>query len=97
MNALKHWVNPKSLNKQLGIDAEFAFNFMPGVDPDIELIQISCPNHRYVISIKQVGDQQSLCKLLALISDPNVLKLGIGLKADLKGLGRHLKLTSVAN
>jgi hypothetical protein len=69
---------------------------MPGVDPDIELLQIASPDHRYVISIKKIEDPLALCKLMVLIDHPGILKLGIGLKADLRGLGRYLKLNSLA-
>ncbi|MBT6687487.1 MAG: 3'-5' exonuclease domain-containing protein 2 [Bacteroidetes bacterium] len=79
--------------KILGFDTETKPNFKKGIKNrnHISLIQLANDKKAYLIRINKIGFPNSLLQILA---DPKILKVGIGLKDDLKGLLEVCKLNN---
>ena len=54
---------------------------------DVGLLQLSSPEHAYLFRLNKTGLTPDLANLLA---DENIMKIGVGIRDDLRGL-RHLR------
>lgn len=65
--------------KLLGIDTETRPSFQKGVNHKVALLQIACQDVCFLFRLQGMGFVRCLCDLL---SDPDVLKVGLSLKDD---------------
>ena len=77
---LKRWL-------RIGFDTETKPAFQKGVVHDVGLLQLSSPEHAYLFRLNKTGLTPDLANLLA---DENIMKIGVGIRDDLRGL-RHLR------
>lgn len=68
---------------RLGFDTETRPAFHKGEHYDVGLLQLSTPEHAYLFRLKKCGWGKPLRDLL---SDPKKLKIGVGIRGDLRGL-----------
>jgi ribonuclease D len=69
--------------KTIGFDTETKPSFKKGVSHDISLLQLSTHKEAYLIRINTTGFNGALTKLL---NNPKVVKVGVGIRDDLRGL-----------
>jgi ribonuclease D len=69
--------------KVLGFDTETRPAFKKGESYDISLIQFSTEDEAFLIRINRSEMPQAICDIL---SNPNIIKTGIALHDDIKGL-----------
>ncbi len=67
----------------LGFDTETRPSFKKGVDHGVSLIQISIPEIIYLVRNQRIED---MSPLLRLLENPHLLKIGLSLADDLRGL-----------
>ncbi len=67
----------------LGFDTETRPSFKKGVTNTISLIQLTTEKSTYLIRLNKTGVNSKLTKLLA---DKSVLKVGVGIRDDIRGL-----------
>jgi len=67
----------------IGFDTETKPAFKKGVSHDISVLQLSTDNDVFIFRIDKTGLDK---KIVSILSDPNVLKVGIDVKNDLIGL-----------
>lgn len=77
---LKRW-------PRIGLDTETKPAFQKGVTHKVALLQLSSPNHVYLFRLNKTGLTPELAGLLA---DEDTMKIGVGLRDDIRGL-RHLR------
>jgi ribonuclease D len=78
----------KYLAKQnlLGFDTETKPNFKKGGKNNVALLQLSTEEYSFLFKLKKTGIPDSLAKIL---SDENIIKVGVALKDDLTGLKKY--------
>lgn len=78
----------ESLNKEkvLGFDTETKPSFVKGQSNKVALLQLSTEDTCYLIRLNLLGMQNSVIELL---SNPNILKIGLSVKDDFKTLNRR--------
>jgi ribonuclease D len=69
--------------KAIGFDTETKPSFKKGVSHDISLLQLSTCTEAYLFRLNTTGFNGSLTKLL---NNPKVIKAGVGIRDDLRGL-----------
>jgi len=69
--------------KVLGFDTETRPSFKKGESYSISLIQFSTEDEAFLIRLNRSKMSQEICDILA---DPNIIKTGIALHDDIKGL-----------
>jgi ribonuclease D len=69
--------------KANGFDTETKPSFKKGVSHDISLLQLSTCTEAYLFRLNTTGFNGSLTKLL---NNPKVIKAGVGIRDDLRGL-----------
>ena len=69
--------------KVIGFDTETKPSFKKGVSHEISLLQLSTQKEAYLFRINTTGFNGSLTKLL---NNPKVIKAGVGIRDDLRGL-----------
>jgi ribonuclease D len=69
----------------LGFDTETKPSFTKGANNSISLIQLSTQSEAYLFRLNKIGFNGSLVQLL---ENPKILKVGVGLRDDLRGLNR---------
>ncbi len=69
----------------LGFDTETKPNFIKGEDNPVALLQISTDSLVYLLRVKTTGIPDSL---KILLQSPEILKIGVGIKDDLRQLAR---------
>lgn len=74
--------------RYLGFDTETKPSFKKGEGNRICLIQISTSDEAYLFRINKTGIPQSLIKLL---ENKSILKIGVGIRDDLKGLNKLVR------
>lgn len=74
----------------LGLDTETRPNFKAGKQYKVSLIQISTPELTFLIRVNLVGMPKCLTDIL---EDGSILKIGLSLKDDIRGLGELVKFT----
>jgi ribonuclease D len=74
--------------KLLGFDTETKPSFKKGANHDVSLLQLSTKSSAFLFRLNKTGLTASLVRLL---SDPNILKIGVGIRDDLRGLNRLAK------
>jgi len=72
-----------SKHSVIGFDTETKPAFQKGVSHDIALIQLSTNDSVFLFRINKIGLAESI---LNILTDPNILKVGIDIKNDLSGL-----------
>lgn len=78
-------VNDLSRHRALGFDTETKPSFRKGEVNQVSLLQLATEEHVYLFRLKLCGFQPSLRNLLA---DPNITKIGVGIRDDLRFLRR---------
>ncbi|MDR0547021.1 MAG: 3'-5' exonuclease domain-containing protein 2 [Dysgonamonadaceae bacterium] len=74
--------------QRLGFDTETRPSFTKGVTKGVALIQLSTDKVCYLFRLHAMGFPPALIQLL---SDPNILKIGLSLKDDFQSMSRRLK------
>jgi len=72
-----------SKHSVIGFDTETKPAFQKGVSHDIALIQLSTNDSVFLFRINKIGLDESI---LNILTNPNILKVGIDIKNDLTGL-----------
>ncbi len=67
----------------LGFDTETKPSFKKGANNDIALMQLATKEQSFLIRINKTGFPPELADVL---SDENIIKVGVGIRDDLKGL-----------
>ena len=70
-------------HKVIGFDTETKPSFKKGVSYNISLLQLSAGNSVYLFRINKIGFDK---KIIEILSNKNILKVGIDIKNDLLGL-----------
>lgn len=78
-------VNDLSRHRALGFDTETKPSFRKGEVNQVSLLQLATEERVYLFRLKLCGFQSSLRNLLA---DPNITKIGVGIRDDLRFLRR---------
>ena len=78
----------KAINKLkgellLGFDTETRASFKKGERYDVSLLQLATESHAYLFRLNKVGINSGLIDIL---SDPKVIKAGVGLRDDIKAI-----------
>ncbi|KAA6333800.1 Ribonuclease D [termite gut metagenome] len=73
----------------LGFDTETRPSFMKGRVNRVALLQLSTKHHAYLFRLCKMPIPPSL---LALFSNPNILKIGVAIKNDMDTLRRSAKI-----
>ncbi len=81
-------VEKLSKEKVIGFDTETKPSFKKGVRNSIALVQLSTMKEAYLIRVHHTGYPESL---IQLFNNPNVIKVGVGIRDDLRGLNRVIK------
>ncbi len=74
--------------KVLGFDTETKPSFKKGEGNSVSLLQISTSKMAYLFRLNKIGFTPSLVKLMA---NPKILKVGVGIRDDLRGLNKLAK------
>jgi len=74
--------------KLLGFDTETKPSFKKGANHNVALLQLSTKSRAFLFRLNKTGLTASLVRLL---SDPNILKIGVGIRDDLRGLNKLFK------
>lgn len=74
--------------KLLGFDTETKPSFKKGANHNVSLLQLSTKSRAFLFRLNKTGLTASLVRLL---SDPDILKIGVGIRDDLRGLNRLFK------
>lgn len=69
--------------KAIGFDTETKPSFKKGVSHDISLLQLSTRDEAFLFRLPNTGFNGSLTKLM---TNPKVIKVGVGIRDDLRGL-----------
>ena len=67
----------------IGFDTETKPSFKKGVNNKVALLQLSTENRAFLFRINRIGLPQELRDIL---SNPNILKPGVAIRDDIKGL-----------
>lgn len=78
-------VNDLSKHRALGFDTETKPSFRKGEVNQVSLLQLATEERVYLFRLKLCGFQPSLRNLLA---DPDITKIGVGIRDDLRFLRR---------
>lgn len=78
-------VNDLSRHRALGFDTETKPSFRKGEVNQVSLLQLATEERVYLFRLKLCGFQPSLRNLL---SDPDITKIGVGIRDDLRFLRR---------
>lgn len=70
---------------RIGFDTETKPSFRKGESHSVSLLQLANPEKVYLFRLNKCGFQPALRRLL---SDPRVLKIGVGIRDDIRGLQR---------
>ncbi len=76
--------------KVIGFDTETKPSFKKGHSNEVSLLQLSTSREAFLFRLPQTGFHGAL---LDLLSDPSVLKVGVGIRDDLRGLQRLGRFT----
>jgi len=79
-----------SKQKILGFDTETRPSFKKGVKNEVALLQLSTNNQAFLFRLNKTGLPKELTDIL---SNPNIIKVGVAIKDDLKDLNRLTKFT----
>ena len=73
------------LSKQavIGFDTETKPAFKKGIFNKVALLQLSTENQAFLIRINKIGLSKKLCDILA---NPDIVKTGVAIRDDIKGL-----------
>lgn len=71
--------------EHIGFDTETKPSFQKGKINKVSLLQFSTNKKAYLFRLNKTGLHPALLRLL---SDPNVKKIGVGIRDDIKGLNR---------
>ncbi len=77
--------------KVLGFDTETKPSFKKGSSHEVSLLQLSTYKEAYLFRLNQTGLTDALSELLA---DASILKVGVGIRDDLRGLQRLSRFTA---
>lgn len=74
----------------IGVDTESRPSFTRGIHYPTALVQISTEERCYLFRLTHVGMPQALCEIFA---NPDICKIGLAFKDDLRGLRRRRDFT----
>jgi ribonuclease D len=80
---LKSAVDVLSKAAIVGFDTETKPAFKKGVFNHVALLQLSTKTKAFLFRLNQIGLPREICKILA---DPNIIKPGVAIHDDIKGL-----------
>lgn len=83
LKGVKRAVKELSGQELLGFDTETKPAFKKGVVNKVALLQLSTKEKAFLFRINKIGLPDSLCTIL---SDPSVIKPGVAIRDDIKGL-----------
>jgi ribonuclease D len=86
--ALKEFLPHLDNKSILGFDTETRPNFKKGQNHPISLLQLSTSNQAFLFRLNKIGLPQ---ELLDILKDPSIIKAGVAIRDDIKGL---IKLSS---
>ena len=86
-NDISRYCQIISKHSTIGFDTETKPAFQKGVSHDIALIQLSTNDSVFLFRINKTGLDESI---LNILTDPNILKVGIDIKNDLSGLKKMI-------
>ena len=86
-NDISRYCQIISKHRIIGFDTETKPAFQKGVSHDIALIQLSTNDSVFLFRINKIGLDESI---LNILTDPNILKVGIDIKNDLSGLKKMI-------
>ena len=71
----------------IGFDTETKPSFVKGVTNKVALVQLSTIDKCYLVRVNKIGFPRAL---VALLSDPKVLKVGLSLRDDYRAMSRRM-------
>lgn len=74
----------------IGFDTETKPSFKKGVINKVALLQLSTKNRAFLFRINRIGLPQ---EIVAILADDNIIKPGVAIRDDIKGLQVHKKFT----
>lgn len=87
---LQQAVEEMSSASQLGFDTETRPSFKRGVSYSVSLLQLSVDNKAWLIRLNKIGMTKDLASLL---ESKEILKIGVAIRDDIKGLQKQLPFT----
>lgn len=87
---LQQAVEEMSTASQLGFDTETRPSFKRGVSYSVSLLQLSVDNKAWLIRLNKIGMTKDLTSLL---ETKEILKIGVAIRDDIKGLQKQLPFT----
>lgn len=87
---LQQAVEEMSTASQLGFDTETRPSFKRGVSYSASLLQLSVDNKAWLIRLNKIGMTKDLTSLL---ESKEILKIGVAIRDDIKGLQKQLPFT----
>jgi ribonuclease D len=87
---LQQAVEEMSTASQLGFDTETRPSFKRGVSYSVSLLQLSVDNKAWLIRLNKIGMTKDLTSLL---ESKEILKIGVAIRDDIKGLQKQLPFT----
>ena len=85
----------KIISKQeiIGFDTETKPSFKKGVSYNVSLLQLSFSNQAFIFRLNKIGLDD---KLIHILSNPSIVKVGIDIKNDISGL-KKIKFFNESN
>lgn len=85
---LRKAVDVLSKQSVLGFDTETKPAFKKGVFNHVALLQLSTKKQAFLIRLNRIGLPQKICNIL---SNPDIVKSGVAIRDDIKGLQQLMK------
>lgn len=80
-------VKELSKHRVIGFDTETKPSFKKGVNNKVALLQLSTRDHAFLFRINHIGLPP---EIVALLSDKNIVKPGVAIRDDIKGLQEYV-------
>ncbi len=92
-NSLKNILNDLDEDKVLGFDTESKPSFQKGEKYGISLLQLATHKSAYLFRLNKIGFPK---EIITLLQDKSIVKVGLAIRDDLKGLRAHNEFTPEA-
>ncbi|MCG8583004.1 MAG: 3'-5' exonuclease domain-containing protein 2 [Bacteroidales bacterium] len=90
-NAVYNLVKELEQHKAIGFDTETKPSFRKGKINQVSLLQLATPDKVYLFRLNKTGFHPALADIL---SNPEIKKIGVGIRDDIKGLNRLAQFES---
>ncbi|WP_430816279.1 3'-5' exonuclease [Carboxylicivirga sp. RSCT41] len=90
-NAVNNLVKELEQHAIIGFDTETKPSFRKGKINQVSLLQLASPDKVYLFRLNKTGFHPALINLL---SNPEIKKIGVGIRDDIKGLNRITEFES---